>query len=62
MYGDINTSNFVTVIKLIMLQCFYDVDVDEGYIVYSTGCTDPIDLIFYRERASQPAKNETKEK
>ncbi len=23
---------------------------------------DPIDLIFYRERASQPAKNETKEK
>ncbi len=26
------------------------------------GCTDPIDLIFYRERASQPAKNETKEK
>ncbi len=25
-------------------------------------CTDPIDLIFYRERASQPAKNETKEK
>ncbi len=25
-------------------------------------CMDPIDLIFYRERASQPAKNETKEK
>ncbi len=25
-------------------------------------CTDRIDLIFYRERASQPAKNETKEK
>ncbi len=23
---------------------------------------DPIDLIFYQERASQPAKNETKEK
>jgi hypothetical protein len=25
-------------------------------------CMDPIDLIFYRERSSQPAKNETKEK
>jgi hypothetical protein len=37
MYGDINTSHFITVIKLIiMFQCFYDVDVDEGYIVNST--------------------------
>ncbi len=29
---------------------------------FFTACMDPIDLIFYRERASQPAKNETKEK
>ncbi len=31
-------------------------------VVYFDSCSVPIGLIFYRERASQPAKNETKEK